>query len=1096
LKMHKRSSSQEGYYGRSSRDREERGRGRNWRDHDREDNRSNRSGKKQRTDSSDTESHQDVQIIYKKVDRGRDVGDRSREAGIVGMYEEQQQQGSSRAFPHNPSVPGNYKYQRGKGLLGDAPQVHAGAFPLALHHPDFMQGDTGHDHYIDKDGQRVPGSILSKPPITSLLTAMSGSSESFGSRPDQVPTYHPSCPDGVRQAKKQTDGFWNLPPLPKKKKMEKDNLKAEEPHWKSQIKELRDYIDKLENEKKELVRDVETEKVQQLRDYIMKIEVEKQELMNRVEESKKESGPGVTNDNQMIELIKENIENVKQAQEKENRIIESRKVKLECEDKRLNVEKKKLEKAKEDLKTSLDNGMKFLSTEKTKMELEIQKKDQAKMRDNNRLLTKIKTLEKALKEEQNSRALEEKRHLATELEELETRKDMTLKTLESEAKVEELESSLEKYKNELYEIKEKMAKTDSENRKMSFEVVKVTKQNEDLESKLKATQLMLNTEIEKKNHGEIAQKQKFDAEYAVFVKKRDNFDESEKIRCVFCPQENLQPISNFIFHIAREHMFDQYKNMNIIDESLKVGMFFKVLEEKARKELGLEMKSLNESLDEMRENLFKQREEFEDRQVLLNESVEKATALERDIETLLESEANHKAQIEHLVLRNNTLQNQMRNTTASETIRIENQEMEKKIKCLGREVNDMKEKRLTIEREIDALRQRWKEESADKLGWKNRCGELTLENDNLRNRMEVLQNNKDNVKETLKTELTNANEEKANLRLKIRNFEEKIDELVSLKAVAESQLIEIKAENEAIKEFKSNLNAVNDLVCDDMQVENKTLKSKVSSGLNEIKNLKAEVSKLKTSKNFVVNELNISEKEVNKLKLEMSNLKNENISAHQRLTEAMEKIHTFEKDMEVCLKEQNELENDSSFTFDMGIDNILRAPLDVINLQIDNIDIDQLDNVELESEASIEQVCNLENEVPEEVEGVAGESVVLATVEIRLDDEGAQNMDAKDDEKKGSWSDDEFDYDLLNSSQEDSEVVSKSKDPHPLKCDCIDCELLKIGKEESNVMKGVECLHKAGCDCVECDDCDILHGFVEGEPHGIREMMRKTSLTK
>jgi len=983
--------------------------------------------------------------------------ERSKEVTNTRLFEEQQQQqGTSRDHHNNLAAPLNFNYQRGKGLLGDAPRV---------------------------------------PPMTSLLGAVPGSDASFCSRPDQVPTYQNSCPGGVRQAKQQMDGFWNLPPLPKKKKTERDCQTNEEPHWKSQIKELRDYIDKLENEKKDLVRDVETEKVQQLRDYIMKIEVEKQELMNQVEEKNKGVGPGVANDSQMIELIKENIENVKQAQEEENRAIESKKVKLLSEESRLTVEKKKLDKAKEDLKTSLDNGMKFLSAEKSKMELEIQKKKQAHIRDNDRLLTKVKTLEKTLKEEQDSRALEEKRHLATELEELETRKDMTLKTLESEAKVEELESSLEKCKNELFELRQKLAKTDSENRNISSEVVKLGKQNDDLDSKLKTTQLRLSTELEKKNLGEIVQKQKFDAEYAVFVKKRENFDESEKIRCVFCPQENVQPISNYIFHIAREHMFDQYKNMNIIDESLKVGMFFKVLEEKARKELGLEMQNLHKSLDEMKENLFKHREELEEKQALVDENEGKATALERDIETLLESEANHKAQIEHLVLRNNTLQNQIRNTTVSEKMRIENQEMEKKIKSLGREVNDMKEKRLTIEREIDALRQRWKDESSDKLSWKNRCGELTLENDNLRKRLEAFQNDKDNVKETLKTELTNANEEKSKLRQKIKNLEERIDELVSLKAVAESQLIEMKAENEAIKEFRNNLTAVNDLVCDDMQIENKTLKSKVSSGLNEIKNLKAEVSKLKTSKNFVVNELNLSEKEVDKLKLEMSNLKNENITAQLRLTEAMEKIHTFEKDMEICLKERNELDNNSSFTFDMGIDNILKAPLDVINLQIENIDIDQLENVELENESSVEQVLVNKNEAPEGG-GVAEDSVVLATVEIRLNDEEVQSMDAKDTDKKGSWSDDEFDYDLLNSSQEESEVqVAKSKGPHPSKCDCIDCELLKIGKQETQVMKGVECLQRSGCDCVECDDCDILHGFVEGKPQGIREMMRKTSLS-
>merc|ERR1712098_777784 len=145
-------------------------------------------------------------------------------------------------------------------------------------------------------------------------------------------------------------------------------------------------------------------------------------------------------------------------------------------------------------------------------------------------------------------------------------------------------------------------------------------------------------------------------------------------------------------------------------------------------------------------------------------------------------------------------------------------------------------------------------------------------------------------------ELVNANDEKSKLRQKIRQLEEKVDELVSLKAVAESQLKETKAENEAIKEFRCDLNAANDVVCDDMRVENKTLKSKVNSTLTELKNLKSDLSKLKTSKNFVVKELSLSEKENNRLKLELSTMKNENSSTHQRLTEALEKIHKFEKD--------------------------------------------------------------------------------------------------------------------------------------------------------------------------------------------------------
>jgi len=1070
-------NNQEGYYGRRSREREERSRERGRRDDGRHvEDRNSRTGKKRRRDSvSDTESHHDVQILYKKVERGRGEA------------------GPSRNPPQNfLALPAPPKYQRGRGLLGDAPEPPK-QFPLVplLHPPGppSLNQDYYHSQgYLSQEQAAVsdmesrvqdgPQSnfiedvAMSKPPITSLLMAMSGStSERCGSHKERFPKNSQVSTDHVQPAKKQKDGSWSLPQMPKIKKLDvMDNPKEEEePPWKSQIKELRSYIVKLENEKKELIRDVETEKVQQLRDYIMKIEVEKQDLLNKVAQSKNGISHGKTNEGHMIELITKNIETVKKAQEEENREIESKKDKLVNEEKRLAIEKRKLDKAKEDLKTSLDNGMKFLSSEKNKMEMALQRKNQSKAVANDRMLTRIKALEKAVKEEQDSRTAEEKRHLATELEELETRKEMTIKTLESESKVEELESTLERQTTEVYEMKQKLAKKDAENRNLLFEISKVSKDNEELECKFKSTQDKLDTALEKKKQEQIAQKHTFDAEYAVFVKRREDFDENEKIRCVFCPQENLQPISNFIFHIAREHMFDQYKNKNIVDESLKVGMFLKVLEEKARKELGLEMKSLNDSLDELKENAFKHEEELEEKQVLINELEGKTGALERDIETLLESEANNKTQIEHLVLRNNTLQNQMRQTPVSETIRIENQEMGKKINVLGREVNDLKERRLTLEREVDGLRQRWKEESSDKLGWKNKYFDLFTENENLKNRMEAQHRNADNVKETLKVELVNANDEKSKLRQKISNLEEKVDELVSLKVAVESQLIETKAENEAIKEFRTDLNTVNDVVCDDMRVENKTLKTKVSSGLTEIKNLKSELSKVKTSKNFVVNELTLSEKEVNKLKAELSNIKTENISAQQRLAEATEKIQSFEREMESCLKEQNELDGESGFTFDLGIDNILKAPLDVINLQIENIDIDQLDNIDLEGDASDQQVN--ENVVTKEVGNLSEDSVVLASVEIRIGDTEMEKEDSKEVEKEGGWSDEDFDYDLLNDSQEDSEVHK--------------------AVEKGKVADGP---HPAGCDCVDCDDCDVLHGYVQGKPQGIREMMRQNSI--
>jgi len=1101
--MYKRSSSQDD--GRRSRDQDRDDRSWDRGGRDRREGRISRSVKKQRTDSSDTEGHHDVEILYNKVHKGRDGSDFDQR-----KFVDPAQNFDQPNFP--PPI------RRGQGLLGDAPEPVQRKFNPpdqrlrqgGLYHksfpapgPDLYQGpgqsqnhDHGgnmHDHHISLASRMNNPQTSShnfpneKPAITTHLLALSGSlaGPSIPHRQKRSrqgssnrPLLSPDSPSShlLPSAKQQKDGFWDLPSLHQNSSESRvdtreEDKKVEEPPWKSQIKELRNYVLKLENEKKDLAFNLESEKIQQLRDYIVRIEVEKQELIDKNDKS---FGKEKENDGHMIEMIRSNIEKVKQAQDLENQSIESKKVKLFDEERRLQEEKRKLDQAKKDLKISLDNGMKFLNTEKTKMEIEIQKKKQAKLAANNKMLGRIKILEETVKEEKESRANEEKRHLATELEELETRKEMTIKTIESEAKGEELEIKLEEFNMEIYEMKQKMAKKDSENRKLSSEVSKAAKQNDELVQKLSITKSNLDIELGKRNEEEQVKKNNFDAEYTVFIKQMEEFDDTERIRCVFCPNENLQTVSNFIFHIAREHMFDQYKSSDIKEESIKVGMFLKVLEEKARKELATEMKVLNNTIAELKEKSLKSDEVIVEKQGDINELIDKTSALERDIETLLESEANHKSQIDNLVLRNNTLQNQIRNSSVGETMRIENQEMEKKISVLGREVNDLKERRLTLEREVDGLRQRWKEESSEKMGWKTRCRELTSEAENLKKRLEEMDSNRDNVKEILKEELNNANAEKDNLRQKISNLEEKIDELVSHKAIAEAQLLEIKAENEAMKEFRSDLSVINDVVCDDMRVENKTLKSKLSSSQNGTKNLKSELSKTRTSKNFVLNELNIAKKEANILKIELSDVKNENISVQQRLTDALEKIQVFEKNMEDCLKEQKAFDkDDTNFSFSMGFDSILRAPLDVINLQIENIDIDQLDSIDIDDAPQEESFKEKGND----------ESTVLAAVEIQINTpiiEEESTVQVVEANKAAGWSDDEFDYDLLNDSQEDVDQTKEKKQPSPSKH-------VPMMKDQG--------VHPYGCDCVDCDDCDVLHGYVSGKAQGIREMMRQNSIS-
>merc|ERR1711915_1017170 len=98
-------------------------------------------------------------------------------------------------------------------------------------------------------------------------------------------------------------------------------------------------------------------------------------------------------------------------------------------------------------------------------------------------------------------------------------------------------------------------------------------------------------------------------------------------------------------------------------------------------------------------------------------------------------------------------------------------------------------------------------------------------------------------------------------------------ELESLQAGLESRCQTLEAENLSLKEFRSDLSNVNDLVCEEMQVEIATLKTNRTALQNEAKCLRSDLSKVKTSKGFLSNELSIAKNEIEALSLEVSMLK-------------------------------------------------------------------------------------------------------------------------------------------------------------------------------------------------------------------------------
>merc|ERR1711915_1012156 len=268
-------------------------------------------------------------------------------------------------------------------------------------------------------------------------------------------------------------------------------------------------------------------------------------------------------------------------------------------------------------------------------------------------------------------------------------------------------------------------------------------------------------------------------------------------------------------------------------------------------------------------------------------------------------------------------------------------------------------------------------------------------------------------------------------------------ELESLQAGLESRCQTLESENLTLKEFRSDLSAVNDLVCEEMQLEISTLKANRTALQNEAKCLKSDLSKVKTSKGFLSNELSIAKNEIEALSLEVAMLKKDNASYFQKLNEALERIKLFEKDVENCLKHHSA----SSLEFDFGIDQLLDAPQDVLGIQIDNLDMnhfgkmEELEHVgecskitsenESEQKSTSEDDCDLPSFQPvfEEAQGTSkGEKIV--------------------------WSDEEFDYDLLNDSLESNHQLNPADklnlplECHLPGCDCIDCDVLSVNRQE------------------------------------------------
>ena len=320
------------------------------------------------------------------------------------------------------------------------------------------------------------------------------------------------------------------------------------------------------------------QQVIELRRYIDKLEEERQ-LESKKHEAEK------TEQNQMLALAQENLDRVgeEQAVEREELKEESRqlaeeKAKVEAERKVLESEKRAMEeksKSCEENKEGLIKGsLEYLTLEKEKTDLEMKlnEVERRSLEEKTKLCGRIQQLQKALAAATVAREKEESHQLSVRRQEKEFKEGMLDNLNSKDRRIEDLESEVSKLEKRLEEEKASTSRYSTGS----------------LESKAAAASSL-----------ELSPSKDYEAEPGTSI--------ISKVQCVLCSKNNSFPVSAFVFHIARDHMFDQYRVAGMPSEGEQVARFLKQLEEKARKEVELKVHHLEKSLMEAGEQLARER---------------------------------------------------------------------------------------------------------------------------------------------------------------------------------------------------------------------------------------------------------------------------------------------------------------------------------------------------------------------------------------------------------------------------------------------------------------------------------------------------------
>jgi len=493
-----------------------------------------------------------------------------------------------------------------------------------------------------------------------------------------------------------------------------------------------------------------------LRRYIDRLEEEREVEIKKHEAEKTEL-------NQRLALAEENLEKneeeysveIEKLKEKGGQLAEEQ-AKVEAERKTLESEKREMEEksksCEENREGLIKSSMEYLTQEKEKTDLEMKlnEVERKSLEEKRKLCARIRHLQNALTVATLAKEKEESHQLSVRRQEKEFKEGMLDNLNSKERKIEDLESEVSKLEKRLEEERASTSKCS-------------TLSLEDASSAAAGSGLELSSPS-KNNEAE------------------PGTSTISKVQCVLCSKNNSFPVSAFVFHIAREHMFDQYRVAGMPSEGQQVARFLKQLEEKARKEVEMKVHHLENSLMEAGEQLTKDRAgEGKDEGVVnflqnrmqkeVNKELEKKVK-QQDIK-IMSLEAEKLA----LIVRKESLEKQI---CREGTMRGELEMVTWKNDALGKEVEGVRKENEDLGKEVSRKRKEAKEEAQRRRGWRDKYEIKKNEAETLKRKSQDLSSDLERLSEALVRERREKKEEVAAMMLRVKNLEAAEDELLEM----------------------------------------------------------------------------------------------------------------------------------------------------------------------------------------------------------------------------------------------------------------------------------------------------------------------------